>query len=219
MKLRDDVKEAIENIPYKGRTLTVKDLENNIGSLSADDLKKINEAYQSVIHDNNKPSMLCYSGPWQFDDSILYPRYNICYCRYCDWCYEDYRRIVNYHLNKMKIATLYTGDSTLKREHCKEVASILKMKDDNRNIRDLVPFIGTIQLPHHGSKFNITLNSVEKYMGLDVEDLITFASFGLGNIYNHPNSGLIEDLNNKGSRFFEVNEMPYTLLEDCLYIR
>lgn len=62
LKLKEDVKDAIEQIPCGDSTLKVEDLENNIGNLTSDILKQVNEAYISVIH-NNKPSMPCYSGP------------------------------------------------------------------------------------------------------------------------------------------------------------
>lgn len=222
---RDEVKDAIEKIPYKGRAMTVKDLENNIGNLPADDLKKVNDAYKSVFNqNNNKPSMLCYSGPLKLntaviDDYMFDSYYPLRYYCFCNWYHEYCRRIIHYHLREKKIATLYTGDSTLKKWNCIEVASILNMKGKNlKHACDLVSYIEAMQLPHHGSKYNITLKSVEQYLGLDLRLLITFASFGLGNSYNHPNTGLIKALHNKHSLFFGVYELPYTRLEDSLYI-
>lgn len=220
LNLRDKVKNAIEQIPYGDKTLKVEDLEKNIGNLPLDILKQINEAYISVIHDNNKPSMLCYSGPEQ-NDNFSIKSYD-CFYRYCwnyHWLYDHCSRIVEYHLRKRMIATLYTGDSTLKREQCNQIASKLSKKDKKGNVfLNLVPHIGILQLPHHGSKYNITLSSVEKYIGIDYRFLITFASFGLGNSYGHPAPQLIGNLSKKKAIFFEVNEIPCTRLEDEIII-
>lgn len=208
LKLKDDLKDKLEDIPYNGRTLEVdKDLQN-IGSLPQDVISKINDVYKEIVSDNNRPSMLCYSGPIEKINVQNYKKYSH-YFRYF------WSRINLKENDQGVLGTLYTGDSSLKRELCKEIASILKIKDKkDKKTYDLVPLIGALQLPHHGSGNNITLKSVEKYMKLCSYGLTTFASFGLGNSYGHPSASLIETILQSYGRFFEVNEMGYSSLSD-----
>ena len=105
-----------------------------------------------------------------------------------------------------KAACLYTGDTTLKMNQCREIRKYM----DDRFINQ----IDTLQVPHHGSKYNITVSSVEKYLEMNFYDLLCFTSFGYGNTYKHPSTSCVKSITDAFGIFIGVNECPNSALKE-----
>lgn len=188
LKVKAAVKSEIEKIKVDkyGRHLKVEDLEN-AKELSANVLAKVNNAYTKVVGGRNISSMLCYSGPAK---NIIVRKHILSNLGYG-----------LKHLNLQKMGCLYTGDARLKRNQCICINKLL-----GNNVSNII----ILQLPHHGSKYNININSIHEFLGLKLSDIITFASFGKENRYKHPSNSVIDDIHTKRGEFYPVNE------NDCI---
>jgi hypothetical protein len=142
--------------------LTFDDIDIAIRRENKKKKNDIIEAYKSVTGDLNQNSMILYSGK----KSSGY----IC-------CLD---RVHDYHV---KIGCLYMGDINLKKEDI--------VLDINAKLKKVLPFIGTLQIPHHGSddSFNISI--------LPPNMCCAIFSFGKNNNHGHPSQSVVFDIEKK----------------------
>lgn len=124
---------------------------------------KISAIYAPVYPNQNLYSMVLYSGEIVRSNTrslrMVYP-YQTYYSRY------------------IPSGCLYTGDGQFNtRKRHKSIETILS---------DLRYNIGTIQLPHHGSGRNMNLDYINSIQGLNIMELLFFASYGTRNTFGHP---------------------------------
>jgi ribonuclease BN (tRNA processing enzyme) len=181
-----------------GSLLTIDELETKADSLTKNIRVAINGIYHDVIGDNNKPSMLVYSG--LFDIS---KRINIFYNNHCNSFSRYYRCFYPNGCLYLE-GCLYTGDATL--------SSNKRYRYVKKYLGDLTYHIGTLQLPHHGSKNNFVVNTYEESLGVNLEDQFCFASYGCYNSYGHPSSLILTNLSFHHSIFHGVTEQKDTIL-------
>lgn len=167
----DELKEALVNIDYDGRKLTIDDLRNPVVLTAL--RSEIQKAYERVFKGGNEYSMCMLS---ELAKRGLYQsrsKYNKD-IHLCDgWrcyvnCYEDYFSDID--------GGLYCGDADFWR--C-DTLECLEARLGRRALN-----VGLLQLPHHGSKenFNIELLNWLKYLQ------VSFACYGSPNRYKHPSS-------------------------------
>lgn len=96
---------------------------------------------------------------------------------------------------------LYTGDIQLS----KEITMLI-------NKRISLYSIGTLQVPHHGSKENWVYfnNSTNGKINNLANDTRCFCSHGLHNRFKHPNQLVLDDFKTAGKFLYGVNENPST---------
>lgn len=161
--------------------------------------KEIKEGFARCGIETNKSSMIVYSGPSAAIDAfaVVSP-----YMRYVYWYF--YRGQWS-----CKSACLYTGDSELEDNRYKSIIAYLD---------GLLPNIGTIQIPHHGSNKNITIDDIPRHLGLNLNEILCFASYGKKNIYHHPSFSIVADLFFKKSPLWGVTEDKNTQLNETVII-
>lgn len=136
----------------------------------------IKEAYEKIKGGTNENSLLLYSGPIKKEND-----YCIVDCvPYCSWC----------HCGTDRAGCLYTGDSTC------------DLLDWNQYFSAIWGFIGTIQLPHHGSldSFDVMKNKIGGRYIFPV-------SFGCTNMYGHPSGKVLSYLLANGCCTPMITEM------------
>lgn len=206
LRIKDKLKTEIERIPLLDRHLKVENLKDP-QMLDQHILHKVNDAYTRVVGDNNRPSMPCYSGP--ADDNYNVSMFINQFVPHFKLSASDKHKSY-YQIEKkqgvFKAACLYTGDTTLKMNQCREIRKYM----DDRFINQ----IDTLQVPHHGSKYNITVSSVEKYLEMNFYDLLCFTSFGYGNTYKHPSTSCVKSITDALGIFIGVNECPNSALKE-----
>lgn len=142
--------------------------------------KEIKEAYELVEGKLNINSMILYSGTSK-EDSI--------YCYQCQG-YHNYRHRFSFEINS---GCLYMGDLDLNQP---------KIVDDIiAKFKNFYPFIGILQIPHHGSILNFNSSVLEKNISCAV------ISFGTKNNYGHPSDKVIEEV-------VSNHIYPYLVTED-----
>lgn len=60
--------------------------------------------------------------------------------------------------------------------------------------------------------YNMSVSSIEKYLGLSFEELLCFASFGYGNRYKHPSTSCVKSITDGLGEFFGVTECSNSIL-------
>lgn len=146
-----------------GLTLTDIDTINKINRNKSNIIK----AYNDVDGDLNKNSMILFSGK-NADDNIQ--------------CFGHYRRFYfhpHYHLS-FQSACLYMGDIDLNEPNI--------VADINAKLKQLLPFIGTLQVPHHGSVHNFARSILQTQIRCAI------FSYGTTNTYGHPSDRVIGDI-------------------------
>ena len=122
--------------------------------------KTIKGSYEKISGKTNENSLLLYSGPIESDG--VYRMLQTL----------PIRRI-RYH-DMYRAGCLYTGDNTC------------DMEDWEKKYADVWKYIGTIQLPHHGSvdSFDVTKNVIDRRYVFPV-------SYGCDNLYGHPSGEVL----------------------------
>jgi hypothetical protein len=144
--------------------------------------KTLRKIYSRLDGNVNENSMLVYSGPeYSKDEEYDY----ICDCVEERLCWPSC-------WGGGKPACIYTGDCDLN-----------KVKLDKVYSR-FMKYVGVIQVPHHGSKHNFTLESYLQFW----PPVISPISFGLKNRYGHPSAQVVNKLSISGNRPILVNEDP-----------
>ncbi len=128
--------------------------------------KVVIDAYKSITGDMNTNSLVLYSGiKKQPMFSIEYPILD-CF----PFCY-------GYQEN---VACLYMGDYNAK--------GPLKINELEKAFAKCCEYIGTIQIPHHGSRYNYNPRLNFK------KNLISVISAGIDNIYKHPHCSTLKQI-------------------------
>ena len=150
--------------------------------------KLIKKAYESIDGDLNENSMILYSGPKEnsiFEISYLASRSfsffrSFCCCR-CS--------------SLSQAGCLYTGDIDW------TVGNLFG------GLSKFLNCIGTIQVPHHGSRHNFDRSL------LDLPELsCAIFSFGSNNTYGHPADSVVEEVVQKGILPCFVTEDPSSIV-------
>lgn len=153
-------------------------------------IKELRNLYQKHIRENlNSTSLLVYSGPIDKVRNIDYYGHKInhssqlCHfkrpyacCCHCDCC--DF-----WYMQRDRIACMYFGDWRITQKAISKYYSVIPFGGD---------LIGTIQVPHHGSRHNCGQYALEY---LDNHHLIKCViSHGEKNRHKHPSSSIISKL-------------------------
>jgi beta-lactamase superfamily II metal-dependent hydrolase len=121
-------------------------------------------AYKKVDGDLNTNSMILFSGK-KSDDPVR--------------CFQPYENFYFYR-HHLHSGCLYMGDIDLNEPSI--------VKDINAKFKPLLPFIGTIQVPHHGSVHNFSASILQH------EICCAIFSYGTTNKYGHPSDKVIGDV-------------------------
>lgn len=146
-----------------GLTLADIDTINKINK-NKDDIIK---AYNAVDGDLNKNSMILYSG--KKSDDYLH-------------CFNHFHHLYfhrHFH-SELQSGCLYMGDIDLNEPGI--VADIIA------KLRQLLPFTGTLQVPHHGSVHNFDSSILQPSIGCAI------FSYGTTNTYGHPSARVVGDI-------------------------
>lgn len=183
-----EIKEILKNKKIdKQKYREIKKLFNEVSKRDNHIHKKLN----AMINYN---SMMVYSGPinpsYRLINDFMRPEYcyyHSRYFRYYRGYFEDFR---------YRVGCIYTGDSNLEND----ILSVAYGKYSD--------FVGTIQIPHHGSKENFN----QSLFNLDF--CFCPMSFGTDNPYNHPSGLVVAEL-------FENYKLPIFITEktDSVYIQ
>ncbi len=125
------------------------------------------EAYNAVDGNLNENSMILFSGKNSKD-----------YIR----CFDQFHHVYfhrHFHLN-FQSGCLYMGDIDLNEPNI--------VSDINTKLSQLLSFIGTLQVPHHGSIYNFTTSILQPNM------CCAIFSFGTSNTYGHPSDRVFSDV-------------------------
>ncbi|WP_179286103.1 MBL fold metallo-hydrolase [Prevotella intermedia] len=128
--------------------------------------KDLIKAYRKVEGDLNKTSMVLYSGPRKYNRNNCYLDSYSLRCVYNLWSHCLVPR-------RLRSGCLYTGDINLNEDDL--------VKDINEKLDKVSQFIGTLQIPHHGSWYNFN----ESILKINELSCVIF-SFGTKNRYGHP---------------------------------
>lgn len=159
---------------------------------------RLQDAYKTIKGTINQNSLIVYSGPSH--ESKAYCFEWLHYPPLFHFALEHYNYQRGYICRR--VACLYTGDSDLDMKYYKDV-----LNERWKNV-------GTIQLPHHGSRksFNYSKN----YNEFD-RPYIFPVSFGISNSYGHPSGGVITSLWTHHCAPILVNENPETIYYEIIY--
>jgi len=176
-------KEFLENIEKNG--IDIKRLKTDPDYILSPNVKNtIKKIYKSLSGGINQNSMFLYSGPFRRDSHVHYRRRVSCWRReYCcyDYCYFHRHLLCNHFFDPDRVACLYTGDGDLNK---------VNVRTEYNQYWD---FIGTIQIPHHGSLPSFDENVLEG------EQFLCPISVGKNNSYGHPSQEVISRILSHGS--------------------
>lgn len=178
------------NYKFQERTQSVNDALKNAGiyfdkiQTDVDYLREHEEEIRNVFKNKhlknkdvikipgsiNENSMVLYSGPTQHCDNYELIRHYSCHNQHC--CYMCHRCHINYH----RPACVYTGDANLNKLKISQV------------FNPLWKYVGTIQVPHHGSKENFDFSM------LNGSSYICPVSFGTNNQFGHPSTKVMSSI-------------------------
>ena len=117
--------------------------------------------------------MILYSGKKSYD---------YVHCFNCFNCFNHFHPLYfhrHFHL-KLQSGCLYMGDIDLNEPNI--------VADINAKLSQVLKFIGTLQVPHHGSVHNFTTSILQRNTSCAI------FSFGTSNAYGHPSARVIGDV-------------------------
>ena len=151
----------------------------------------LRRAYNSIEGDLNENSMILFSGSvacWNTAHcmgkclNLFHPR---CHFYYCDRYSINYCNYGQHRLGAdsriFQSGCLYLGDINLNKGDL--------IEDIGTRLKFFLPCLGTIQIPHHGSKHNFD-NSILKLGNIH----FAVFSFGKKNRYGHPSASTVRDV-------------------------
>ncbi len=176
--------EFIKKINFPLKKMTIDNIEEY--------KDKLTKAYKAIKGDLNGNSMALYSGPLN-NYSFLYYHFR----PFCPYYLDSYR---------LQIGCLYTGDINLKNRGL--------IEDIKKRLDRFSEFIGTLQVPHHGSRHNFE----ESILTVGNISCAIF-SFGIRNDYGHPAYSVFYDVKENGITPCLVTEELKTIVvqEGFLY--
>lgn len=194
-----ELRKSLESIDYDGRKLKIADLQNPNILISV--RKELQEVYEKVFKGSNEYSMCMLSELAERRHYYSNSKYNkrFPHCPDC-WCFcEDELRIDNVD------GGLYCGDADFL--HCDTLECLKRRLDGREN------YIGLLQLPHHGSKENFSVELLNWLNYLQV----SFACYGTPNRYNHPSSDIM-GLSGTYSHVIGVNQYKSNVLTERINV-
>lgn len=182
------------NYKHDKRKIEFEKALNNYG-LNLSDIDTINKisknkediikAYSAVGGDLNKNSMILYSGKKSNDFLKCFNHFHHLY----------FHR--HFH-SELQSGCLYTGDIDLNEPDI--LADILA------NFRQLFPFIGTFQVPHHGSVHNFASPILQPNI------CHAIFSYGTTNTYGHPSDRVVGEIISNDIYPHLVTEKQYSMV-------
>lgn len=139
--------------------------------------EKIKMIYKHISGGINQNSMFLYSGP-SSTTRRFFREMEKCFHHFC--CVRPYSCCRFFATDR--IACLYTGDGDLNKVDVRKIYSAYW------------DFIGTIQIPHHGS-----LSSFDKDILYNGDFFLCPISVGKNNSYGHPSVGVISEILSRDS--------------------
>lgn len=166
--------------------IDVEKLEDPEYVLDKDRCQKIKDCYKKIDGGINQNSMFLYSGPSEGEGVGMYfgEGRRRWYHNYHHSCFCDH-----HFYSRGRVACLYTGDGDLNKVNASAV------------YEKYWEFIGTIQIPHHGSLPSF------KHDILEAKYLLCPISVGKNNSYGHPSQRVI-------SRILFHGSCPILVTED-----
>ena len=167
--------------------LTLTDIDT-IAKIQANKAK-IKAAYNSVDGDLNQNSMLLFSGSNK-EESIS----TFAPCQNFRFNYRLFNRV-----DRLNSGCIYFGDIDLKKQ---DIINNIQVK-----LANLLPYVGTIQVPHHGSihNFDCSILHFSKLM-------CAIISYGCSNSYGHPSDRVIGDIFSHSVFPFLVTENQHSIV-------
>lgn len=146
--------------------------------------EKIKKAYSKIDggYDLNINSLVLYSGKNEIDN-IWNP--------FCDNLFFCNLRVYNTQINS---GCLYMGDVDMNQSYF--------FQNIRNKLLKLLPYVGTIQIPHHGAIKNYNSDIFKIANNIKV----AIISFGLTNTHGHPSDTVISDLIARSKKCFCVTE-------------
>lgn len=204
-KLSDSCNELYKKLNNYITADNSKELKDILQEKEIKELKKI---YKEVsANDRNQTSLVVYSGPNYVDEPQDYDFPN-------HWFIQANSNKER-PLGILSVAALYTGDLNLKTK----IVSPKGREESALNfieqkINKYKSYIGLIQLPHHGSKYNFDPSIISTFP-------LTanfFYSYGLRNIYGHPYSGISLWMNAYHKNLYKITEDPESELKQIIHL-
>jgi len=140
---------------------------------------KIKKIYNSIKGKINQNSMVVYSGCEQPVSAITW------------WSHKDIHGIYYpgyHHHDEVRVSCIYTGDVNLNDVNLESV------------YRAYWKYVGTLQIPHHGSLKDFDSNSLTR------PGLVCPISYGKNNTYGHPSLNVISQIKSKGCFPLQVTD-------------
>lgn len=165
------------------------------------DQNKLRDIYNEITGGHkNKSSMVVYSGPEEIQKrnfSRFIPIIKKGW--FHSFLFSSYKNQL-----RKAVGVIYTGDLDLN--------AIISLGPDKPNIavcdylsqklQDYSEIIGTIQVPHHGSRHNFNPSIIQNFPNA----YIYFCSYGINNTYHHPYAGIRITLMAKMRILLEITE-------------
>ena len=171
--------------PQDGKTLDFSKFKTSI-NYAINNRQQIKKIYDKLEGGINVNSMLLYSGPKEDRDEMFSLQVHT------DWyghrCYAPFSLSPPRDLDNIA-ACIFTGDTDF---HVVDIKKIFQK---------YWKYVGTIQLPHHGSEKSFDLSFINDNRGR-----IFPVSYGKTNSYGHPASSVITAIISRGSCVVDVNE-------------
>lgn len=200
----DGFKKALKNVNPQ------IDLDNINAHDAAGVLKyktELKKAYYRINGDLNLNSMIMLSTPFSTQtaelnrtraiSSMAFSHFylGVLSARFCSYCFDC--------CIPVNLGCLYLGDIKL----TKKVFQGIDLK-----IKPFLSDVGTIQIPHHGSRHNYN-DSIHSW-----NIRMSIVSFGSKNTYGHPSIRVLEHMVCNGMHTFLVTEDFYSMIMQCCMV-
>lgn len=165
-----------------------------------DTVKKLyRKFHKEVSISKNSSSLIVYSGPSGINAGKPYTRWRIARQT------PDFklRRVPLYNSSRYAVGALYTGDIKLG-ENINTTPSISVLQYIVKTLSPFIPYVGLIQVPHHGSKYNFDPDLIHEFP----QSYAYFMSYGLDNHYKHPYPGIKMTLLGHNKKVLDITENP-----------
>lgn len=194
LKNLDSEKQLKEKLARISKEPRIMDIEDKFG---IQDQNKLRDIYNKITsRRKNKSSMVVYSGPIEIQKR-KFSQFNPIPTN--EWIHSFLCSANKVQLRKA-VGAIYTGDLDLNAKIFNSSSSVC---DYLRHALDAFSeIIGTIQVPHHGSRHNFNPSIIQNFPNA----YIYFCSYGLNNTYHHPYAGIRITIMSKKRILWEITE-------------
>lgn len=175
----------------------------NLVSYILKETTKIREATKKMKGGPNEQSLIVYSGPTR---SNTYMKMHTPNSKLCP-CFYNKKYNLEYRISNCYIGCIYLGDSLITEDLLKQL--YITIGEYNK-------YLGTIQIPHHGSRDSYSESIIKElenrkkdYSSLMINFVI---SCGTVNRHGHPSDYVVEHLLSHGYLLNIVTEQPSSIL-------